>query len=434
MQLPAQRGALFHGVLWLQDPDLLSNGRCRGLLVPGDHNDLDPRFVALGDARRHRGPWRVVDAPQADRRHTAGILQDQGQAIIHGARRHGRDLCLRQGLDRQQQAPQRLVRQIGVPLLQASEVCRFHRAAWKLQLERAKARQGATTLRQLLRGALENGEVRGLCWEFHPQRALGLRSGTVRGQLVDGGRHLPRVVEGHFQRSLPRVGVQETVLQAALGSCHLERCFREVAPGFPVAVARIQQLRAVAGEKGAGQMNLREEPRVRVRFRQSQVRQVRLREVLAPDVGVEALIHELFVLLRERGRGEDTPVRRQAFERVEGERGLSSLPRFGGRKAHNLRRSHTALGQGARLVGTDHRGGRQVIHRGDFHDHPLVPGHLNGAHPQHDGANQRNSVGNQCDRHDDSTQSCSLQEASLVLFRARLRRVLVPCLEGYRSR
>ena len=24
---------------------------------------LDPRFVALGDARRHRGPWRVVDAP-----------------------------------------------------------------------------------------------------------------------------------------------------------------------------------------------------------------------------------------------------------------------------------------------------------------------------------------------------------------------------------
>ena len=59
--------------------------------------------------------------------------------------------------------------------------------AWKLQLERAKARQGATTLRQLLRGALFAGakvadcsRMPGISGETYTQ--LPLRDMEIKGE------------------------------------------------------------------------------------------------------------------------------------------------------------------------------------------------------------------------------------------------------------
>ena len=51
----------------------------------------------------------------------------------------------------------------------------------------------------------------------------------------------------------------------------------------------------------------------------------------------------------------------------------------------NLLDSHLILGQGSCLIRTDHRDAAQTLHRLQFLDNRVFPGHLLGSHGLHDG-------------------------------------------------
>mmetsp|Transcript_91439 Transcript_91439/g.217885 ORF Transcript_91439/g.217885 Transcript_91439/m.217885 type:complete len:240 (-) Transcript_91439:867-1586(-) len=232
----------------------------------------------------------------------------------------------------------------------------------------------------------------------------------------------------------------ESILEAGLGCCHLQRAFRHVARNFPRTGLRLPQAGTVAGQEGTSQVCLCHEP-IKAScgrlLRIGHIRQARCREVLT-NFGpiVRGIDTSPMLVLKLRGDKQAT-VGSETLQGVKGKLGLfcgTTSSSLGAIPANSCKQRccHSALGQGSSLVCANNSRCRNVVNGGHFHHQATPLRHFHGAHPEHNHQHHRQTMGHDGNRHDNGPEQTGSQEAVGVVRRTWPSRIFI--LGGIRQK